>query len=197
MIASLRGVLTRKSIQSVIIDVHGVGYDVFVPLTTFYRLPEIGDTVSLIIHTHVREDAITLFGFLTNEEKAMFQLIITVSGIGPRLAVNILSGIASTELYGAITTEDVGRLVSIPGVGRKTAERLIFELKEKLETAGVDYRKPLDESDTIARDVLSALANLGYREAAAKKAVDQALKECKDHPVLESVLTVSLKILSK
>jgi len=197
MIASLRGVLTRKSIQSVIIDVHGVGFDVFVPLTTFYRLPEIGDTVSLIIHTHVREDAITLFGFLTNEEKAMFQLIITVSGIGPRLAVNILSGIASTELYEAIMTEDVGRLVSIPGVGRKTAERLIFELKEKLETAGVDYRKPLDENDTIASDVLSALANLGYREAAAKKAVDQALKECKDHPVLESILTVSLKILSK
>ncbi|OPL13976.1 MAG: hypothetical protein AVO39_03000 [delta proteobacterium MLS_D] len=197
MIASLCGVLTRKSIQSVIIDVHGVGYDVFVPLTTFYRLPEIGDTVSLIIHTHVREDAITLFGFLTNEEKAMFQLIITVSGIGPRLAVNILSGIASTELYGAIMTEDVGRLVSIPGVGRKTAERLIFELKEKLETAGIDHRKSLDESDTIARDVLSALANLGYREAAAKKAVDQALKECKDHPALESVLTVSLKILSK
>lgn len=197
MIASLCGVLTRKSIQSVIIDVHGVGYDVFVPLTTFYRLPEIGDTVSLIIHTHVREDAITLFGFLTNEEKAMFQLIITVSGIGPRLAVNILSGIASTELYGAIMTEDVGRLVSIPGVGRKTAERLIFELKEKLETAGLDHRKPLDESDTIAGDVLSALANLGYREAAAKKAVDQALKECKDHPALESVLTVSLKILSK
>lgn len=197
MIASLCGVLTRKSIQSVIIDVHGVGYDVFVPLTTFYRLPEIGDTVSLIIHTHVREDAITLFGFLTNEEKAMFQLIITVSGIGPRLAVNILSGIASTELYGAIMTEDVGRLVSIPGVGRKTAERLIFELKEKLETAGLDHRKTLDESDTIAGDVLSALANLGYREAAAKKAVDQALKECKDHPALESVLTVSLKILSK
>lgn len=197
MIAALRGVLSHKSTQHVIVDVNGIGYHVAVPLGTFYMLPDVGATVSLAIHTHVREDAISLFGFLSAEEKAIFQRMIAVSGIGPRLALNILSGIAPDELTGAIMAEDMGRLVTIPGVGRKMAERLIFELKEKLMSAGMDSMRHRSEEDALMDDALSALVNLGYKEGVAKKAIDRASKECKDHLSLEVIITESLKVLSK
>lgn len=197
MIATLRGVLSYKSTQHVIVDVHGIGYRVAVPLATFYMLPDVGATVTLAIHTHVREDAISLFGFHSAEEKAIFQRMIAVSGIGPRLALNILSGIAPDELTGAILAEDMGRLVTIPGVGRKMAERLIFELKEKLMSAGVDPMRHRSEEDALRDDALSALVNLGYKESIAKKAIDRASKECKDQPSLEVIITESLKVLSK
>lgn len=197
MIAALRGILSYKSTQYVIVDVQGIGYHVAVPLSTFYLLPDVGTTVSLAIYTHVREDTISLFGFHSAEEKAIFQRMITVSGIGPRLALNILSGIAPDELTEAILAENMSRLVTIPGVGRKMAERLIFELREKLMSAGVDSARHRSEEDTLLDDALSALVNLGYKEAIAKKAIDRVSKECKDHLSLEVIITESLKVLSK
>lgn len=197
MIAALRGILSHKSTQYVIIDVQGIGYHVAVPLSTFYLLPDVGTTVSLAIYTHVRDDTISLFGFHSAEEKAIFQRMITVSGIGPRLALNILSGIAPDELTEAIMTENMNRLVTIPGVGRKMAERLIFELREKLMSAGVDSARQRSEEDVLMGDALSALVNLGYKEAIAKKAIDRASKECKDQRSLEVIITESLKVLSK
>ncbi|MCK9230341.1 MAG: Holliday junction branch migration protein RuvA [Syntrophales bacterium] len=197
MIAALRGVLSYKSTRHVIVDVQGIGYHVFVPLSTFYLLPEVGTTVSLAIHTHVREDSISLFGFHSADEKAIFQRMITVSGIGPRLALNILSGITPDELTGAIMAEDMGRLVTIPGIGRKMAERLIFELREKLVASGIDTERHRSEEESLMEDALSALMNLGYKESIAKKAIDRASKECKDQVSLEVILTESLKVLSK
>ncbi|MDD5475846.1 MAG: Holliday junction branch migration protein RuvA [Syntrophales bacterium] len=197
MIAALRGVLSHKSTQHIIVDVNGIGYHVAVPLSTFYLLPDVGTTVSLAIHTHVREDTISLFGFHSGDEKAIFQRMITVSGIGPRLALNILSGIAPDELIEAIMTENMSRLVTIPGVGRKMAERLIFELKEKLASAGMDPLRERSGYDAMTDDALSALVNLGYKESLAKKAIDRVSKECKYQASLELIITESLKLLSK
>ena len=197
MIASLTGIVSHKSTQSVTVDVQGVGYRVFVPLSTFYLLPDVGYPVTLTVHTHVREDAISLFGFHSPHEKAIFQRMITVSGIGPRLALNILSGISPEDLTNAIMAEDMSRLTTIPGVGRKMAERLIFELREKLTIDGIDLAKHRSDYDAMIDDALSALVNLGYKEALAKKAIDHVSKECKDQPTLELMLTESLKVLSK
>ncbi len=197
MIAHLRGILSHKSAQSIIVDVQGIGYGLSIPLSTFYHLPEEGAVVSLAVHTHVREDAITLFGFQSAEEKAIFLRIITVSGIGPRLALNILSGITPEDLITAIMVEDMSRLTTIPGVGRKVAERLIFELKDKLATSGIDSIGIRSDRDALLDDALSALVNLGYKETPAKKAIDRVTRECDDPPTLEVLLTESLKYLSK
>jgi Holliday junction DNA helicase RuvA len=136
MIARISGILIQKSVPQCVVDVHGAGYRVFVPLSTFYELPEEGQTVILHVHTHVREDAINLYGFLTKEEREVFQLLISVSGIGPKLALNILSGIAAGDLVKAVIGEDLKRLTGIPGVGKKTAERMILELKDKAARMG-------------------------------------------------------------
>src|SRR5512136_2205125 len=164
MIAQLAGALAYKSPEHLIVDVHGVGYQVFVSLNSFYRLPEPGDPVRLQIHTHVREDALQLYGFLDRAEKDLFLLLLGVSGIGPRLALNILSGTPSQELEDALEAGDLVRLLAIPGVGKKTAERLVVELRDKIKLVkgarGADDGRRVTATEAEA---VSALVNLGYR----------------------------------
>ncbi len=196
MIASLKGVLSHKSIERIIVDVHGIGCSVAVPLSTFYKLPDTGSQVCLVIHTHIAQDAVRLFGFMDYREKDIFQLLISVSGIGPKLAINILSGISPEDLSGAISDGDLGRLVGIPGVGKKTAERMIFELKDKI-TKLVSSETSAGTPDRLVREEgLSALINLGYKNNIAKDAVDKVVKETGRKLTLEILLTESLKILS-
>lgn len=196
MIAHLRGTLAHKTATHVIIDVQGVGYGLAVPLSTFYRLPETGQSVSLNVHTHVKEDAIQLFGFLTPQEKEVFQIMISVSGIGPRLALNILSGISAEDLGQAISTQNFAKLTGIPGVGRKTAERIVFELRDKIIDILGKVSAPPAEHEPVTNDALSALLNLGYKRAVAKNAVDAVMRELGETPSLEVVLTEALKKLS-
>ena len=179
MIAFLRGTLLEKHPNQVIVDVGGVGYDVAIPVSTFSALPEAGKQVELRVHTHVREDTIALFGFATADEKALFEKLITVSGIGPKLAVTVLSGLATPELIGAIRTGQINLLVRIPGVGKKTAERMVLELRDKLEglagTAPVATGEPAAAVlGAVGQDVLSALMNLGCGRPAAEAAIRKA-----------------------
>lgn len=178
MIAHLKGTLLEKHPNQVIVETGGVGYDVTVPISTFSALPDVGAEVRLRVHTHVREDAIALFGFLTREEKTMFERLITVSGIGPKLAVTILSGLPTGDLIGAIRAGQVDMLVRIPGVGKKTAERMVLELRDKLGDLGLGApmsAKPSAESlNALEEDVLSALVNLGCARVAAEAAVRKA-----------------------
>lgn len=176
MIAHLTGTLRDKQVQRLIVDVNGVGYDVHVPLSTFYDVGEIGARVSLRIHTLVREDAIQLFGFLTALEQQLFERLISISGIGPKVALSVLSGIEPAELVRAVRGSDLGRLTSIPGVGRKTAERMVVELKDRLTKLIGDIMPHADAPEPVdlRDDLLSALANLGYQRQAAEKAVDRA-----------------------
>lgn len=202
MIANIKGILIQKSVSSLVIDVQGVGYRVFVPLSTFYELPDIGLPVSLKIHTHVKEDAIQLFGFRTSEEKDVFQLMISVSGIGPKLATNILSGIAAPDLARAVCAEDLKKLVGIPGIGKKTAERMIFELKEKLQKVVHLEEEPTpgageDPGERVKEDAISALINLGYRGNVAKGAVEKVIEKSEGDLALENLLKKALKMLSK
>jgi Holliday junction DNA helicase RuvA len=175
MIAQLSGALAYKSPEHLVVDVHGVGYQIFVSLNAFYRLPEPGNPVQLLIHTHVREDALQLYGFLDREEKDLFLLLTGVSGIGPRLALNILSGTPSHELQDALEAGDLVRLVAIPGIGKKTAERLVVELRDKIKlvkgTRGADDGRRASGLETEA---VSALINLGYRRSEAERAVKVA-----------------------
>src|SRR5207244_11422512 len=157
VIAHLRGKLALKDPARVVVDVNGVGYEVFVPLTTFTALPETGSEVSIDVHTHVREDLIALYGFSTRRERMIFEKLMTISGIGPKLAVTILSGGSVEDLVGAIKRSDLARLTAIPGVGRKTAERIILELKDKLQ----DFIEGQAKSP-VESEVLSALDNLCY-----------------------------------
>lgn len=199
MIAYLTGQLFRKTPQSIIVEAGGIGYEVFVPLSTFYALPEQNETVSLHIYTHVREDSLALFGFSSPLEKDLFMLLISVSGIGPKLAVNILSGIGPQELLQAIALGDTNRLKAIPGVGKKTAERIVLELKDKAGRLGAQQppvaypEAPID--DTISADALSALVNLGYSANLAKKAVDKARQSVNNNS-LETLIKEALRILS-
>ncbi len=196
MIASLNGILAYKSIDHIIVDIHGVGYEVVVPLSVFYKLPDIGRLVELVIHTHVSQDLIKLFGFTDNRGKDLFRLLISVGGIGPRLAINILSGISPEELSGAISGGNLGRLVSIPGVGKKTAERMIFELKEKIAKLS-NESSPNDISYVgVKDDALSALINLGYRNNVAKEVIDRIYASKGDSVTLEVLLPEALKVLS-
>ena len=200
MIAHLKGILLSKSPNAIIIDNNGLGYEVFVPLSTFYTLPdEEGQEISLHIHTHVREDAFILFGFKTILEKKIFRLLISVSGIGPKLAVNILSGIGPDTLLEAIAHGDVAKLQSIPGVGKKTAERISLELRDKAQSARSDIDLPpakirSHEEKELRDDALSALVNLGYSSKAAGNAVDKALAESGEM-TLERVITEALRVL--
>jgi holliday junction DNA helicase RuvA len=195
VIARLRGVIARKSVQDVIVDVSGVGYKVHIPLSTFYKLGHENEPVSLLIHTHVREDALSLFGFLTDHEQLLFERLISVSGVGPRLAVNILSGIDATELLEALRGSDVARLTRVPGVGKKTAERLVLELKDKLPAPAAPAEAPAAAPRSTKDDLLSALANLGYSRPEAEKGVDRALRDDAGAP-FEDLLRRTLAILS-
>ena len=175
MIAFLRGRVFDKQPNRVVLDVDGVGYEVFVPLSTYYGIGDAGTEVSLRVHTHVREDALQLFGFLTRLEQVLFERLIGTSGIGPKLAVAVLSGIDSGELVGAVQRADVARLTRIPGVGKKTAERIVLELKDRLRdvtamSGAADA--PAASGDRLRDDLVSALQNLGYHRPLAERAVD-------------------------
>lgn len=176
MIAHLRGKLIARHPNQVIVDAMGVGYDVTISVPTFSELPPLGGEVALHIHTHVREDQIALYGFLRPEEKALFEKLIGVSGIGPKLAITILSGMAVEEMTGAIRGNDVARLTKIPGIGRKTAERMVLELRDKLPPTGTDQVHVIPSLSAIQEDVLSALVNLGYQRASAEKALSTVEK---------------------
>lgn len=197
MIAQLSGTLVHKSPQYLIIDVGGVGYRVTVSLNSFSGLPDVGTQVTIHTHTHLREDQISLFGFVTLEEKSIFQKLIAISGVGPKIALTILSGIPAIELAEAIGREDCLRLQSVPGVGKKTAERIIIELKDKLAR---DY--PSAETATTAPgarrlydDVLSALMNLGYQHPIAEKAMKRV--SWNELSTIESAIRATLKELAK
>ena len=179
MIARLKGTLVEKSPSRLIVDVGGVGYDVLVPLSTFYGLGEPGSPVMLRVHTHVREDAIALYGFASPLEQDLFERLISISGIGPKLALAVLSGIDPAELVRAIRAQDVARLTRIPGVGKKTAERIGLELKDRLPQAVPHGAAPdvAGTGDSLRDDLLSALMNLGYQRATAEKSIDAALKK--------------------
>ena len=178
MIALLRGRLLEKQPHRVVVDVGGVGYDVFVPLSTFYGLSEVGGEVVLRVHTHVREDALVLYGFTSRLEQELFERLIGVSGIGPKVALAVLSGIEPAELIGAIERQDVARLTAIPGVGKKTSERIVLELKDRLPRppAPVVAAGGQLTGTGLRDDLLSALINLGYHRPLAEKAVESAIR---------------------
>lgn len=179
MIAHLRGKLLAKHPNQAIVETSGVGYDVTISVPTFSDLPAIGADVALYIHTHVREDVIALYGFLRAAEKVLFEKLITVSGIGPKLAVTILSGMPADEMVGAIRGNDVVRLTRIPGIGKKTAERMVLELRDKLPQAVPTTVTTAPPMSVMEEDVLSALMNLGYQRAAAEKALEASVKNGK------------------
>ena len=170
MIGRLTGRLATKAPDQILLDVAGVGYLVHIPLSTFYELPEVEKPASLWIHTHVREDALSLFGFLTERERSLFLLLLGVAGIGPKVALTVLSGIPPSELVAALRKQDVRRLVAVPGVGKKTAERMVLELTEKV--AAFAEEAPPETAAVAAEDVISALVNLGYRRGDSERAVD-------------------------
>ncbi|KIX10771.1 Holliday junction branch migration protein RuvA [Dethiosulfatarculus sandiegensis] len=194
MIARLKGVLISRHPDQVIVDVGGVGYRVFLSLTSFYELPQPGQEVELNIHTVVREDAIHLYGFTTGEEKSTFALLTSVSKVGPKLALSILSGITSAELWQAVQTKNTGRLVNIPGIGKKTAARLLLELEGKLPQAAEQIAPLAAEAPLSAlEDALSALTNLGYPENQAQKMVDKAAQALDGPATVEDLLRKALK----
>jgi Holliday junction DNA helicase RuvA len=175
MIGQLRGRLAEKRPNQVLVDVGGVGYVVQVPLSTYAALGELHTEVNLLIHTHVREDALALYGFVSAREKHFFEMLLSASGVGPTLALKILSGMSVEELVPAIRGSDLARLTRIPGVGRKTAERMVVELKDKLEAVTLETERPTSSSPAgIEADVVSALVNLGYDGRAAESAVAEA-----------------------
>jgi Holliday junction DNA helicase RuvA len=176
MIAHLRGKLLAKHPNQAIVEAAGVGYDVTISVPTFSDLPAPGSDVALHIHTHVREDALALYGFLRPSEKVLFEKLLTVSGIGPKLAITILSGMAADEMVGAIRGNDVARLTRIPGIGKKTAERMVLELRDKLPQAAPTTITTAPPVSAVEEDVLSALVNLGYQRAAAEKALELSMK---------------------
>jgi Holliday junction DNA helicase RuvA len=194
MIARLTGILEEKFPEQLIIDVQGVGYEVFVSLQTFYRLPALHEQVSLHVYTHLREDALQLYGFLEEKEKASFLLLKGVTGIGPRLALNILSGIPVDELENALRASDVNRLVAVPGVGKKTAERLIVELREKVGALENGYSGLPGQDTPLSAEAISALVNLGYRQVQAEKAVREAVR--RGAGTIADIIRESLRSLS-
>jgi len=201
MIAHLSGNLLYKTVESLTVDVGGVGYEVHAPLTTFYALPDEGAAINLLIYTYVKEDAIKLFGFLTSAEKALFIKLIGVSGVGPKLGLNILSGMETKDLARAIKNGDIVRMNAIPGVGKKTAERLILELRDKIDFEPGDEEKerPLSSADQrIEDDAISALVNLGYKKADVEKVLSRLLQEQGERQwTVEVLIKESLKVMSK
>lgn len=200
MIAALEGRLTEKHPSRIVVDVQGVGYEVHVPLSTFYELGEPGSDVSLRIHTHVREETLALFGFASTLELQLFERLISVNGIGPRLALTALSGIEPPELVRSVRQGDVARLTGIPGVGKKTAERMVIELRDNLPNIASADTVPASlikgEANDLRGDVISALLNLGYHRQLAEKAINAALKGS-DDLVFEDVLRQALRELAR
>ena len=195
MIAHLRGRLLAKHPNQAVVETAGVGYDVTITVPTFSDLPSLGSEVALHIHTHVREDQIALYGFLRPAEKQLFEKLITVSGIGPKLAITILSGMPADEMVGAIRHNDIARLTRIPGIGKKTAERMVLELRDKLPPA--DAETPAAPTMTaMEEDVLSALMNLGYQRPVAERALAQAAKNGKEQS-FEALFRNTLAALAK
>lgn len=195
MIGYLKGILIDKKANSVLLDVNGVGYAVHIPVSTFYDLPEEGSAISLFIYTHVREDILALYGFRTTREKAVFEKLIGVSGIGPKMGIAFLSGMTVEELIPAIQRQDVLKLSTIPGVGRKTAERVALELREQLpallsETAQAPAEKSMQE------DLISALVNLGYHRSLAERTAKGVLEKAKPETAFETLLKNSLQLIS-
>lgn len=200
MIARISGTLLQKSAGSVVVDSQGIGYQVFIPLTTLYDLPPLGQRVTLHIHTQVKEDAIHLFGFLTPREKDLFQVMISVSGIGPRLALNILSGATAEELAAGISQGNLSRLTAIPGVGKKTAERMVLELRDKMANLGVpEVSAAGDEAAaqrSLREDAASALVNLGYRSQAVHAALDRIMADAGEDLGIDLLLKRTLQVLA-
>jgi len=207
MIAHLSGTLLSKQATTVIVDVGGVGYDVAIPLSTFYDLGEIGDPVQLRVYTHVREDALQLYGFKTARERELFLQLISVNGVGPSLAIKLLSGMNADEMIASIRTNNLVRLVAIPGVGRKTAERLVVDLRDKIAAlsspaleeefaAKAAVEGATTTTEAMRNDAMSALSNLGYQKAAIEKAVKNAVDEGGELSV-EVILRRSLRSLAK
>ncbi|RMG71729.1 MAG: Holliday junction branch migration protein RuvA [Nitrospirae bacterium] len=188
MISTLKGKLLKRSPEKVVVDVSGVGYEVKVPLSTLSELPPEGSPVFLYVHTSLRDDAIELYGFSKEEDRELFRKLLTVTGVGPRLALNILSGSSAKDLVHAIEQEDLGLLTRLPGVGRKTAQRILFELKERLPSAEA-------EVDRASMDALSALVNLGYKKSQASEAVKRAYNN--GHRDVETILKEALKYLNR
>ncbi|NOT60985.1 MAG: Holliday junction branch migration protein RuvA [Acidobacteria bacterium] len=202
MIAHLSGKLIHKQPNAVIIDVHGVGYELTVPLSTFYDLGELGADVALRVHTHVREDALQLYGFRTDREKQLFLSVTSVTGIGPKLGITLLSGLSADELIRAIRDNNLAKLVAVPGVGKKTAERLVVELRDKMTKLSLTTPSEPVTSDytpvanAVSDDIVSALVNLGYQKAAAEKAVANVFKENADAS-FETALRAALRTLAR
>lgn len=196
MIAHLRGKLLAKHPNQAIVETAGVGYDVTISVPTFSDLPAAGAEVALHIHTHVREDVIALYGFLRSSEKVLFEKLITVSGIGPKLAITILSGMAADEMVAAIRGNDVARLTRIPGIGKKTAERMVLELRDKLPEVGATVAPTIPAMNATEEDVLSALMNLGYQRVPAEKALAVATKDGKSAS-FDALFREALAALSK
>lgn len=195
MIAHLRGKLISKHPNQAIVECAGVGYDVTITIPTFSELGAVGSDVALFIHTHVREDALSLFGFLRAQEKQLFEKLISVSGIGPKLAITILSGMATDHMVGAIRGNDIARLTKIPGIGKKTAERMVLELRDKLEDFGVVPVIPA--ISPIEEDVLSALVNLGYQTAAVERTLAVANRASGGKGTFDTLFRDTLGALSK
>jgi len=196
MIAHLHGKLIEKHPNQAVVETGGVGYDVVISMPTFSNLPGVGSEVALHIHTHVREDQIALYGFLRPSEKLLFEKLITVSGIGPKLAITILSGMAADEMVGAIGGNDIARLTRIPGIGKKTAERMVLELRDKLPAQGTEAITAVSSLSAVGEDVLSALMNLGYQRPAAEKAL-ASLGNNSQGTSFEAMFRKALATLSK
>ena len=198
MIAHLKGKLIHKSPVEISIDVNGIGYQVFVPLSTFYALPELEDEVFLSIHTHMREESLKLFGFCTSNEKRIFEKFITINKVGPKLALTILSGMSPAELLGTIESNEIGRLSAIPGIGRKTAERLILEMRDKMDGLSLELATTKDSTSQngLFDDALSALVNLGYKKNQAENALKKVLEKGETESSIESLIKKSLNLLS-
>ena len=198
MIAHLKGKLTNKSPVGIAIDVNGVGYQIFVPLSTFYALPELGNDVFLDIHTHMREEALKLFGFYTTDEKKIFEKLIAINKVGPKLALTILSGMSPTELFNTIDSNDIGKLNTIPGIGRKTAERLILEMRDKMSGLSFEFTSTKDSipQNGLFDDALSALVNLGYKKSQAEQTLKKVWEDGETERSIEDLIKKSLNLLS-
>ena len=199
MIGFLRGRIADKTPNTLIVDVQGVGYEVHVPLSTFYDAGDIGAEITLRIYTHVREDALQLYGFLTELERQLFERLIGISGIGPKLAIAVLSGMDPRDLMASVQRGDVARLTGIPGVGKKTSERIVLELRDRLAQIGGGVSAdaaPSNGSDRVRSDLLSALQNLGYHRPQAEKAIDAALQTM-SNPTFEHALKAALRELMR
>ena len=198
MIAHLKGKLTYKSPVEIAIDVNGVGYQVFVPLSTFYALPELGNEVFLDIYTHMREEALKLFGFYTSDEKKIFEKLIAINKVGPKLALTILSGMSPTELFNTIDSNDIGKLNTIPGIGRKTAERLILEMRDKMSDLSLEFTSTKDSipQNGLFDDALSALVNFGYKKSQAEQALKKVWEDKEIEGSIEDLIKKSLSLLS-